>query len=54
MWVFCNVGIVLTAGAILMFCIEGIIPTLHNPINLINTSTLSDENLMMAGTGRNM
>ena len=54
MWVFCNVGIVLTAGAILMFCIEGIIPTLHNPINLINTNTLSDGNLMMAGKGRNM
>jgi len=39
--VFCNVGIVLS-------------PSLHNRINLINTNTLSDENLMMAGIGRNM
>ena len=27
---------------------------LHNHINLINTNTLSDENVMMAGIGRNM
>ena len=29
-------------------------PSLHNRINLINTNTLSDENLTMAGIGRNM
>jgi len=28
--------------------------SLHNCINLINTNTLSDVNLMMAGIGRNM
>jgi len=28
--------------------------SLHNRIKLINTNTLSDENLMMAGIGRNM
>jgi len=33
---------------------DGISPTLHNRINLIKTNTLSDENLMMAGIGRNM
>jgi len=27
---------------------------LHNRINLIDTNTLSDENLMMAGIGRNV
>jgi len=26
-------------------------PSLHNRINLINTNTLSDEKLMMAGIG---
>ena len=41
-------------------CIDGeissseISPSLHNRINLISTNTLSDENLMMAGIGRNM
>jgi len=30
---------------------DEISPSLHNRINLINTNTLSDENLMMAGTG---
>jgi len=29
-------------------------PSLYNHINLINTNTLSDENLMMAGIGQNM
>jgi len=33
---------------------DEISPSLHNHINLINTNTLSDENLMMAGTGRNV
>jgi len=33
---------------------DEISPSLHNRINLINTNTLSDENLMMAGIGRNM
>jgi len=33
---------------------DEISPSLHNRINLINTKTLSDENLMMAGIGRNM
>jgi len=32
---------------------DEISPSLHNRINLIN-NTLSDENLMMAGIGRNM
>jgi len=36
-------------------CNDGeISPSLHNRINLINTNTRSDENLMMAGIGRNM
>ena len=36
-------------------CNDGeISPSLHNHIDLINTDTLSDENLMMAGLGRNM
>jgi len=29
-------------------------PSIHNRINLINTNTLSDVNLMMAGIDRNM
>jgi len=33
---------------------DEISPSLHNRINLINTNTLSGENLMMAGIGRNM
>jgi hypothetical protein len=33
---------------------DEISPSLQNHINLINTNTLSDENLMMAGIGRNM
>ena len=33
---------------------DEISPSLHNRIDLINTDTLSDENLMMAGLGRNM
>jgi len=33
---------------------DEILPSLHNRINLINTNTLSDENLMKAGIGRNM
>ena len=33
---------------------DEISPSLHNRINLINTNTLSDENLMMAGVDRNM
>ena len=33
---------------------DEISPSLHNHINLINTNTLSDVNLMMAGIGRNM
>jgi len=33
---------------------DEISPSLHNRINLINTNTLSDENLMTAGIGRNM
>ena len=33
---------------------DEISPSLHNRKNLINTNTLSDENLMMAGIGRNM
>jgi len=33
---------------------DEISPSLHNHINLINTNTFSDENLMMAGIGRNM
>jgi len=41
------VGITKTTG-------DEISPSLHNHINLINTNTLSDENLMMAGIGRNM
>jgi len=32
---------------------DEISPSLHNRINLINTDTISDENLMMAGIGRN-
>jgi len=32
---------------------DEISPSLHNRINLINTNTLWDENLMMAGIGRN-
>jgi len=36
-------------------CNDGeISSSLHSRINLINTNTLSDENLMMAGIGRNM
>ena len=33
---------------------DEISPSLHNRIDLINTDTLSDENLMMARLGRNM
>jgi len=33
---------------------DGISPSLHNRINLTNTNTLSDVNLMMARVGRNM
>jgi len=33
---------------------DEISPPLHNRINLLNTNTLLDENLMMAGIGRNM
>ena len=33
---------------------DEISPSLHNRLSLINTKTLSDENLMMAGIGRNM
>jgi len=33
---------------------DDISPSLHNRINLINTNTLSDENLMIAEIGRNM
>jgi len=33
---------------------DEISPSLHNHINLINTNTLSDVNLMIAGIGRNM
>ena len=33
---------------------DEISPSLRNRINLINANTLSDENLMMAGIGRNM
>ena len=33
---------------------DEISPSLHNRIDLINTDTLSDVNLMMAGLGRNM
>jgi len=33
---------------------DEISPSLHNRINLINTNNISDENLMMAGIGRNM
>jgi len=33
---------------------DEISPSLHNHINLINTNTLSEENMMMAGIGRNM
>jgi len=33
---------------------DEISPSLHSRINLINTNTLSDENQMMAGIGRNM
>ena len=33
---------------------DEISPSLHNEIHLINTNTLLDENLMMAGIGRNM
>jgi len=33
---------------------DEISPSLHSSIDLVNTDTLSDENLMMAGIGRNM
>jgi len=33
---------------------DEISPSLHSRIDLINTDTLSEENLMMAGIGRNM
>jgi len=33
---------------------DEISPSLHNRIDFVNTDTLSDENLMMAGLGRNM
>jgi len=33
---------------------DEISPSLHNRINVINSNSLSDENLMMAGIGRNM
>jgi len=33
---------------------DEISPSIHNRINLINTNTLSDVNLMMAGIDRNM
>jgi len=33
---------------------DEISPLLHNRINLTNTNTVSDENLMMAGIGQNM
>jgi len=33
---------------------DGEISSVHSRIYLINTNTLSDENLMMAGIGRNM
>ena len=33
---------------------DEISPSLHNHIDPVNTDTLLDENLMMAGTGRNM
>ena len=33
---------------------DEISPSLHNRIKVINTNTLSGENLMMAGIGRNM
>ena len=35
-------------------CNDEISPSLQNCINVINTNTVSDENLMMAGIGRNM
>ena len=51
-----GVGSVIT-GLIIVVIIkttdDEISPSLHNRINLINTNTLSDENLMMAGIGRN-
>jgi len=33
---------------------DEISPSLHIRIDRVNTNTLSDENLMMAGIGRNM
>ena len=33
---------------------DEISPSLHSRIDLVNTDTLSDETLMMAGIGRNM
>ena len=33
---------------------DEISPSFHNRIDFINTDTLSDENLMMAGLGQNM
>jgi hypothetical protein len=33
---------------------DEISPSLHSRTDLVNTDTLSDENMMMAGTGRNM
>ena len=60
---FCNVGIVLhpppSQPRLLIVVIikttdDEISPSLHNYTNLINTNTLSDENLMMAGICRNM
>jgi len=33
---------------------DEISPSLHSHTDPVNTDTVSDENLMMAGTGRNM
>ena len=41
-------------GLIIKTTDDDISPSLHNRIDLINTDTFSDENLMMAGLGRNM
>ena len=57
---FCNVGTEPPPPATVSIIViiknadDEISPSLHNCIDLINTVTLSDENLMMDGLARNM
>ena len=50
----CIDGEISSSVALIKTTDDEISPSLHNRIDLINTDTLSDENLMIAGLGRNM